>query len=122
MSPKSGAYCEPRSALRDTRCRKHAQGEVALDVIREQRFDVILLDYNMPGMGGLEVCGLIRGSSEVAIIMLTIRDSEHDKVAALDAGADDYVTKPFGTPELLARIRAALVRRQAGCLRRAART
>jgi len=61
-------------------------------------------------MDGLETCRAIRASSEVAIIMLTVRDSEADTVAALDAGADDYVTKPFNTPELLARIRAALRR------------
>ncbi len=65
---------------------------------------------NMPGMGGLETCRLIRGQSEIAIIMLTVRDTETDKVEALDAGADDYVTKPFNAPELLARIRAALRR------------
>jgi two-component system KDP operon response regulator KdpE len=64
----------------------------------------------MPGIGGLETCRQIRAGSEVAIIMLTIRDSEEDKVAALDAGADDYVTKPFAMAELLARIRAALRR------------
>ena len=85
-------------------------GEEALDAIRKQRFDLILLDMNMPGMGGLEACREIRASSEVAIIMLTVRSSEQDKVTALDAGADDYVTKPFGIPELLARIRAALRR------------
>lgn len=85
-------------------------GEEALEAIRAQRYDLVLLDVNMPGMGGLEACREIRRSSEVAIIMLTVRDAERDKVAALDAGADDYVTKPFGMPELLARIRAALRR------------
>ena len=85
-------------------------GEEALEAIRAQRYDLLLLDVNMPGMGGLEACREIRRSSEVAIIMLTVRDAERDKVAALDAGADDYVTKPFGMPELLARIRAALRR------------
>lgn len=85
-------------------------GEEALEAIRANRFDLILLDMNMPGMGGLETCRAIRSGSEVAIIMLTVRDSEQDKVASLDAGADDYVTKPFSTPELLARIRAALRR------------
>jgi len=85
-------------------------GEDALESIRESRFDLILLDVNMPGMSGLAACREIRASSEVALIMLTVSDSEGDKVAALDAGADDYVTKPFGTPELLARIRAALRR------------
>ena len=85
-------------------------GEEALDAIREQRFDLLLLDVNMPGMGGLAACREIRHCSEAAIIMLTVRNSEQDKVSALDAGADDYVTKPFGMPELLARIRAALRR------------
>jgi two-component system KDP operon response regulator KdpE len=85
-------------------------GEEALESIRAQRFDLVLLDMNMPGMGGLATCAQIRGGSEIAIIMLTVRDSEPDKVAALDAGADDYVTKPVGMPELSARIRAALRR------------
>lgn len=85
-------------------------GEDALRAVREHRFDLILLDINMPGMGGIEACRQIRQSSEVAIIMLTVRDSEEDKVAALDAGADDYVMKPFSMPELLARIRAAMRR------------
>lgn len=85
-------------------------GEDALESLRENRVDLVLLDMNMPGIGGLETCREIRANSDVAIIMLTVRDSEGDKVAALDAGADDYITKPFGTPELLARIRAALRR------------
>jgi two-component system KDP operon response regulator KdpE len=85
-------------------------GEEALITLRDQRLDLILLDVNMPGIGGLETCREIRRSSEVAIIMLTVRNGEQDKVAALDAGADDYITKPFGMPELLARIRAALRR------------
>jgi two-component system KDP operon response regulator KdpE len=85
-------------------------GEDALVAFRESRFDLVLLDLNMPGMGGLETCRQIRGTSEVAVIMLTVHDAEKDKVAALDAGADDYVTKPFSTPELLARVRAALRR------------
>jgi two-component system KDP operon response regulator KdpE len=85
-------------------------GEEALGALRDQRFDLVLLDMNMPGMGGLEACREIRNTSEVAIIMLTVRASEQDKVAALDAGADDYITKPFGMPELMARIRAALRR------------
>jgi two-component system, OmpR family, KDP operon response regulator KdpE len=85
-------------------------GEEALEKVRDQRFDLVLLDMNMPGMGGLETCRAIRGQSEIGIIMLTVRDSEADKVDALDAGADDYVTKPYNPPELLARIRAALRR------------
>jgi two-component system, OmpR family, KDP operon response regulator KdpE len=85
-------------------------GEEALEKLRKERFDLVLLDVNMPGIGGLETCREIRATSEAAIIMLTVRGSEQDKVAALDAGADDYVTKPFSTRELLARIRAALRR------------
>jgi two-component system KDP operon response regulator KdpE len=85
-------------------------GEEALESFRARRFDLVLLDVNMPGIGGLETCRQIRQSSDAAIIMLTVRDAEADKVAALDAGADDYVTKPFGAPELMARIRAALRR------------
>ena len=85
-------------------------GEEALEKVREQRFDLVLLDMNMPGLGGLETCQLLREHSEIAIIMLTVRDTEQDKVGALDAGADDYITKPFNPPELLARIRAALRR------------
>jgi two-component system KDP operon response regulator KdpE len=85
-------------------------GEAALEKLREQRFDLVLLDMSMPGMGGLETCRLIREGTEVAIIMLTVRDTESDRVEALDAGADDYITKPFKTSELLARIRAALRR------------
>jgi two-component system KDP operon response regulator KdpE len=85
-------------------------GEDALEYLRQSRFDLVLLDVNMPGMGGLEACREIRSGSAAAIIMLTVSDSEEHKVAALDAGADDYVTKPFGMPELLARIRAALRR------------
>ncbi len=85
-------------------------GEEALETIRNEKHDLVLLDINMPGIGGLETCRLIRASSEIPIIVLTVRSAEKDKVEALDAGADDYVTKPFGTPELLARIRAALRR------------
>ncbi len=85
-------------------------GDAALEKLRDQRFDLVLLDMNMPGMGGLEACRAIRGQSEIAVIMLTVRDSEADKVDALDAGADDYITKPYNPPELLARIRAALQR------------
>jgi two-component system, OmpR family, KDP operon response regulator KdpE len=85
-------------------------GEEALEAIRELRPDLVVLDMNMPGMGALAACRAIRRDSNVAIIMLTVRNSEEDKVAALDAGADDFVTKPFSTPELMARIRAALRR------------
>jgi len=85
-------------------------GEQALKKIPEFHPDLVLLDMNMPGMGGLAACHEIRDRSAIAIIMLTVRNTEQDKVAAFDAGADDFVTKPFSTPELLARIRAALRR------------
>jgi two-component system, OmpR family, KDP operon response regulator KdpE len=85
-------------------------GEEGFDKVCTFHPDLVLLDINMPGMGGLAACEAIRADKNVAIIMLTVRNSEADKVAALDAGADDFVTKPFGMPELLARIRAALRR------------
>jgi two-component system KDP operon response regulator KdpE len=84
--------------------------EETLEKVREFRPDLVLLDINMPGMGGLAACREIRADTNTAVIMLTVRNSEADKVEALDAGADDFVTKPFSTPELLARIRATLRR------------
>ena len=85
-------------------------GEEALEKVRQETYDLVLLDVNMPGMGGIETCRALRAGSDIGIIMLTVRDSEKDKIEALDAGADDYVTKPFSSPELLARIRATLRR------------
>lgn len=85
-------------------------GEEALGKLREFRPDLVLLDINMPGMGGMAACRAIRADSDTAIIMLTVHNTEAAKVEALDAGADDFVAKPFSTPELLARIRAALRR------------
>ena len=85
-------------------------GEEALTKITAEMPDLVLLDMNMPGIGGLETCQVLRGGSDVPIVILSVRNSEKDKVAALDAGADDYITKPFGMQELLARIRAALRR------------
>jgi two-component system, OmpR family, KDP operon response regulator KdpE len=85
-------------------------GEEALEKVRTFRPDLVLLDINMPGMGGLAACQELRADPNVAIIMLTVRNAEADKVAALDAGADDFISKPFSTPELLARMRAALRR------------
>lgn len=87
------------------------EGQAALEEIRAAKYDLVLLDINMPGMTGLQTCRAIRELSDVPILMLTVRSGETDKVAALDAGADDYVTKPFSTPELLARMRALLRRR-----------
>jgi two-component system KDP operon response regulator KdpE len=89
-------------------------GEEALELLRKERPDLILMDVNMPGMGGIETCREVRRTSSAPIIMLTVRNAERDKVQALDAGADDYVVKPFGIEELLARIRAALRRYSPG--------
>src|SRR5437016_9993570 len=85
-------------------------GEEAVEKLHDEKPDLVILDMNMPRMNGLETCRSIRATSDVPIIMLTVRDAESDKVGALDAGADDYMTKPFSSPELLARIRAALRR------------
>jgi two-component system KDP operon response regulator KdpE len=85
-------------------------GEEALEMLRRGRHDLVLLDLAMPGMGGLEACREIRAGWDLAIVVLSVRDLEKDKIGALDAGADDYVTKPFSMQELLARIRAGLRR------------
>src|SRR5271169_2114854 len=87
-----------------------ASGEEAVAVASKLKPDLILLDVNLPGMSGVETCREIRRTSDAPIIMLTVRNAERDKVIALDAGADDYVTKPFGIEELLARVRASLRR------------
>jgi two-component system KDP operon response regulator KdpE len=87
-------------------------GEEGLRVQRSERPDAVLLDLSLPGIDGSQVLREIRTASDVPIIVLTVRDGRDDKIAALDAGADDYVTKPFDTEELLARIRAALRRHQ----------
>ena len=87
-----------------------SSGEEAVELANKLKPDLILLDVNLPGMSGIETCREIRRSSDAPIIMLTVRNAERDKVVALDAGADDYVTKPFGIEELLARIRATLRR------------
>jgi two-component system KDP operon response regulator KdpE len=85
-------------------------GDQALELIRGEHVDLILLDLSMPGRSGLEIGREIRRSGYVPIIMLTVRSSERDKVQALDAGAYDYVVKPFGSEELMARVRATLRR------------
>jgi two-component system KDP operon response regulator KdpE len=85
-------------------------GEDALRLAAERHPDLVVVDLGLPGIDGLEVVAGIRGWSSVPIIVLSVREGETDKVAALDAGADDYVTKPFGMNELLARMRAALRR------------
>jgi two-component system KDP operon response regulator KdpE len=87
-----------------------ADGEQALDVAARQRPDVVILDLGLPGIDGIEVIRGLRAWSSMPIVVLSARDQERDKVLALDAGADDYVTKPFGMDELLARLRAAVRR------------
>ena len=88
-------------------------GERALDVAARHHPDVVVLDLGLPGIDGVDVIRGLRGWSQVPIVVLSVRDAEGDKVAALDAGADDYVTKPFGMDELRARI-GALLRRAGG--------
>jgi two-component system KDP operon response regulator KdpE len=85
-------------------------GEEAVEKLRDERFDLVLLDVNLPGITGIETCRKIRAQSDVPVTMLTVRNSNQDAVAAQDAGADDYVTKPFSMEVLLARIRATLRR------------
>ena len=91
-------------------------GENALEMLREERFDLMLLDINMPGISGVETCRAAKERSDVSVLMLTVRDRAEDKIQALDAGADGYVTKPFDVNELLARIRATLRRSPAAVL------
>jgi two-component system, OmpR family, response regulator RegX3 len=86
-------------------------GESAVAAARERRFDLLVLDLMLPGFSGIEVCRRVRDESPVPILMLTARDSEVDRVVGLEAGADDYVTKPFSMSELLARVRSILRRR-----------
>ncbi|GAB4385919.1 MAG: hypothetical protein Kow00121_51490 [Elainellaceae cyanobacterium] len=88
-------------------------GQAAIKQFHKHVPDIILLDLMLPEVDGMEVCWRIRAFSDVPIVMLTAKDQDIDKVRGLEAGADDYVTKPFNTRELLARIKAALRRRSA---------
>lgn len=85
-------------------------GEEAIEAVEQHRPDLLLLDLLLPAMSGLEVCRQVRTTSNVPIIVLSVKDAERDKVEALDLGADDYVAKPFGMNEVLARVRVALRR------------
>jgi two-component system KDP operon response regulator KdpE len=91
-----------------------SRGEEALHLVRKASFDVVLLDINMPGIGGMQTLERLRAlAPRLPILMLTVRDEEHDKVEALEKGADDYITKPFSMRECIARIRAAVRRSRA---------
>jgi two-component system KDP operon response regulator KdpE len=93
-----------------------SSGQAALDAVDRHAPQVVILDLGLPDMEGADVCRRIREGRSVAILVLSARSAEADKVAALDAGADDYVTKPFGPEELLARLRAALRRSEPGTI------
>ena len=88
-----------------------SNGTRAYERIIQEKFDIVLLDIMLPGMDGIEICRRVREISNVPIIMLTARDAVEDRVEGLDIGADDYMTKPFAVPELIARLNNALRRR-----------
>jgi DNA-binding response OmpR family regulator len=96
-------------------------GNVALERARAEAYDLLVLDLMLPGLSGVEVCRRLREDSPVPILMLTAKDGEVDRVLGLEVGADDYVTKPFSVPELVARVRALLRRRELDSTRDGAR-
>ena len=87
-------------------------GRAALEAARGSRFELVILDVMLPGLSGTDICRALRAESDVPILMLTARDAERDRVRGLELGADDYVTKPFSSAELLSRVRAILRRRE----------
>ena len=89
-----------------------ADGESALEAARATGYDVLVLDVRLPGLSGIEICRRLRDESDVPILILTAMDAEVDRVLGLEAGADDYVTKPFSVAELVSRVRAILRRRE----------
>ena len=89
----------------------YSDGETALEAARTTRYDVLVLDVRLPGLSGIEICRRLRDESDVPILLLTAMDAEVDRVLGLEAGADDYVTKPFSVAELVSRVRAILRRR-----------
>jgi two-component system KDP operon response regulator KdpE len=106
--PQIGRLLKTSLGVRGYEVAVATDGQMALDMTATWQPDIMLLDLGLPIVDGLEVCRRVRGWSQVPIIIFTVHDAETDKVTALDLGADDYVTKPFGTNELLARIRVAL--------------
>ena len=95
-------------SVQDFRVVEAATGSEALEAARRDRPDLVILDLGLPDLDGMEIIRALRAKSQVPIVVLSSRGDEKGKVAALDLGADDYVTKPFGVDELMARIRAAL--------------
>jgi DNA-binding response OmpR family regulator len=108
--PETLKYVGANLGARGYKVQTAADGTEALKLVSEHVFDLILLDLMMPGPDGFEVCETIRQESDVPIVVLSARVREQDKVRALDLGANDYMTKPFGVEELMARVRAALRR------------
>ena len=108
MSCKSNAPYAPFSPKKGSPSQQRVRGEEGLTLAAANEPDLIILDLGLPDMDGVEVCTRLREWTQIPIIILSVRDSERDKVAALDKGADDYLTKPFGIEELLARVRVAL--------------
>lgn len=108
--PQIGRVMRTGLSTRGFEVRVAADGEAALDLFNDWHPVLVITDLSMPNMGGLEFCRRLRLISEVPLIVLSVKNEERVKVEALDAGADDYLTKPFGMDELLARIRAALRR------------
>jgi len=108
--PETVKYLRMNLAARGYQVLTAADGTEALKVFDERPVDLVLLDLTMPGIDGFQVCQRLRQTCDVPIVVLSARGRESDKVRALDLGADDYLTKPFGVEELLARVRAALRR------------
>lgn len=108
--PKIRMFIRANLEARGYKVHQAQDGQEAVDMVAQVLPDLVILDLNMPHMDGIEACRRIREWAEMPIIVLSVRGDEQDKVLALDEGADDYVTKPFGIEELLARIRAALKR------------
>src|SRR5262245_20347177 len=106
--PQMGRLLQAGLSARGYEVAIATDGQMALELVLTWQPDILLLDLGLPKVDGLEVCRQVRGWSQLPIIVLTVRDAEDEKVAALDLGADDYLTKPFGMKELLARVRVAL--------------